>query len=322
MSGSPRTGRSSRTEASLLGSIVAGGVVLPIVAGSVALVCARAAAVADCRVRRVRARRSRRRLPSDDAGRSLAPAARRPAREPAGQRQLSVRSHGRGDRGLRRARAAAHIEGHEHASLVRRMDGVVAAGRVRRDLAHVSRNAPSARRCRRRHRRRRARSSSSCSRAGRPAPPQRAARRAAESRSEGRGDRAFRQDTRRRPARAAPRARGRKASTDPFWCEVPKSRKAPAQVRRAVDEGAELVFAWGGDGMVQRCVDVLAGSERRARDRPGRDGEPVRRQPRDPAGHRRGRRDRPPRRARASSTSAVSTASGSQSWPGPASTRR
>jgi diacylglycerol kinase (ATP) len=27
-----------------------------------------------------------------------------------------------------------------------------------------------------------------------------------------------------------------------------------------VDEGAELVFAWGGDGMVQRCVDVLAGS--------------------------------------------------------------
>ncbi|HXE94156.1 MAG TPA: diacylglycerol kinase family protein [Gaiellaceae bacterium] len=48
---------------------------------------------------------------------------------------------------------------------------------------------------------------------------------------------------------------------DPFWCEVPKSRKAPAQVRRALDEGAELIVAWGGDGMVQRCVDVLAGSE-------------------------------------------------------------
>ena len=46
----------------------------------------------------------------------------------------------------------------------------------------------------------------------------------------------------------------------PFWCEVPKSRTAPDQVRRALDEGAELVFAWGGDGMVQRCVDVLAGS--------------------------------------------------------------
>ena len=48
---------------------------------------------------------------------------------------------------------------------------------------------------------------------------------------------------------------------DPFWCEVPKSRKAPAQVRRALDQGAELIVAWGGDGMVQRCVDVLAGSE-------------------------------------------------------------
>jgi len=48
---------------------------------------------------------------------------------------------------------------------------------------------------------------------------------------------------------------------DPFWCEVPKSRKAPAQVQRALDEGAELLVAWGGDGMVQRCVDVLAGSD-------------------------------------------------------------
>jgi diacylglycerol kinase (ATP) len=48
---------------------------------------------------------------------------------------------------------------------------------------------------------------------------------------------------------------------DPFWCEVPKSRKAPAQVRRALKDGAELIFAWGGDGMVQRCVDTLAGSK-------------------------------------------------------------
>jgi YegS/Rv2252/BmrU family lipid kinase len=45
---------------------------------------------------------------------------------------------------------------------------------------------------------------------------------------------------------------------DLFWAEVPKSRKAPREVRRALDDGAELVFAWGGDGMVQRCVDVLA----------------------------------------------------------------
>jgi diacylglycerol kinase (ATP) len=47
---------------------------------------------------------------------------------------------------------------------------------------------------------------------------------------------------------------------DPFWVEVPKSKKAPAHVQRALDDGAELVFAWGGDGMVQRCVGVLAGS--------------------------------------------------------------
>jgi YegS/Rv2252/BmrU family lipid kinase len=46
----------------------------------------------------------------------------------------------------------------------------------------------------------------------------------------------------------------------PLWREVPKSRKAPAQVRRALDKGAELIIAWGGDGMVQRCVDVLAES--------------------------------------------------------------
>jgi diacylglycerol kinase (ATP) len=48
---------------------------------------------------------------------------------------------------------------------------------------------------------------------------------------------------------------------DPLWYEVPKSRKAPAQLERALSEGAELVFAWGGDGMVQRCVDVLAGTD-------------------------------------------------------------
>jgi diacylglycerol kinase (ATP) len=48
---------------------------------------------------------------------------------------------------------------------------------------------------------------------------------------------------------------------DPFWREVPKSRDAPAQVQRALGEGAELLVAWGGDGMVQRCVDVLAGSD-------------------------------------------------------------
>jgi YegS/Rv2252/BmrU family lipid kinase len=48
---------------------------------------------------------------------------------------------------------------------------------------------------------------------------------------------------------------------DPLWIEVPKSRLAPKQVKRALDEGAELLFVWGGDGMIQRCVDVSAGSD-------------------------------------------------------------
>jgi diacylglycerol kinase (ATP) len=48
---------------------------------------------------------------------------------------------------------------------------------------------------------------------------------------------------------------------EPLWREVPKSRRAPAEVRRLLSAGAELVFVWGGDGMVQRCVDVLAGSD-------------------------------------------------------------
>src|SRR5689334_20029193 len=46
-----------------------------------------------------------------------------------------------------------------------------------------------------------------------------------------------------------------------LWYEVPKSRKAPKKVRKAVKEGADLVVVWGGDGMVQRTLDVLAGTK-------------------------------------------------------------
>jgi diacylglycerol kinase (ATP) len=45
---------------------------------------------------------------------------------------------------------------------------------------------------------------------------------------------------------------------DPIWFEVNKSRKAPKRARRALDQGAELIFVWGGDGMVQRCIDTVA----------------------------------------------------------------
>jgi YegS/Rv2252/BmrU family lipid kinase len=52
----------------------------------------------------------------------------------------------------------------------------------------------------------------------------------------------------------------RQGVPDPLWYEVPKSRKAPVRVREAVKKGAELVFVWGGDGMVQRCIDALDGA--------------------------------------------------------------
>lgn len=47
---------------------------------------------------------------------------------------------------------------------------------------------------------------------------------------------------------------------DPAWYEVPKSRKAPAEVQRALKAGVDLLFVWGGDGIVQRCIDTVAGS--------------------------------------------------------------
>jgi len=48
--------------------------------------------------------------------------------------------------------------------------------------------------------------------------------------------------------------------SDPIWSEVPKSRYAPKRVEAALEDGAELILAWGGDGIVQRCIDVLAGT--------------------------------------------------------------
>ena len=53
---------------------------------------------------------------------------------------------------------------------------------------------------------------------------------------------------------------GDEGFSDPIWSEVPKSRFAPKRVEAALEDGAELVFAWGGDGIVQRCIDVLAGT--------------------------------------------------------------
>jgi YegS/Rv2252/BmrU family lipid kinase len=48
--------------------------------------------------------------------------------------------------------------------------------------------------------------------------------------------------------------------TDPLWYEVEKSRRAPKFARRAADKGVGLLFVWGGDGTVQRCIDAVAGT--------------------------------------------------------------
>ncbi len=50
----------------------------------------------------------------------------------------------------------------------------------------------------------------------------------------------------------------------PLWFEVAKSRYAPKQVKRALAKGADIIIAWGGDGMMQQCIDTLTGSKRKA----------------------------------------------------------
>jgi diacylglycerol kinase (ATP) len=53
----------------------------------------------------------------------------------------------------------------------------------------------------------------------------------------------------------------RQGVDDPLWIEVPKSRFVPKQLKRALDEGSELLFVWGGDGTVQRSIDAMTGSD-------------------------------------------------------------
>jgi diacylglycerol kinase (ATP) len=53
----------------------------------------------------------------------------------------------------------------------------------------------------------------------------------------------------------------REGVSNPMWHEVQKSREAPKRVQQALDAGADLIFVWGGDGMVQHCVGALANTE-------------------------------------------------------------
>jgi diacylglycerol kinase (ATP) len=52
----------------------------------------------------------------------------------------------------------------------------------------------------------------------------------------------------------------REGVSDPLWYEVRKSRGAPKRARQAAKKGADLMFVWGGDGTVQRCLDAVAGT--------------------------------------------------------------
>ena len=52
----------------------------------------------------------------------------------------------------------------------------------------------------------------------------------------------------------------RAGHADPLWYEVPKSRKAPKKVAKAIAKGADLIIVWGGDGTVQRCIDAVVGA--------------------------------------------------------------
>jgi diacylglycerol kinase (ATP) len=56
------------------------------------------------------------------------------------------------------------------------------------------------------------------------------------------------------------RVLGHGGVTDPLWYEVKKSRHAPRCARRALKQGADVIFVWGGDGTVQRCIDAVAGT--------------------------------------------------------------
>jgi YegS/Rv2252/BmrU family lipid kinase len=53
----------------------------------------------------------------------------------------------------------------------------------------------------------------------------------------------------------------REGVTDPLWYEVEKSRHAPEYARRAAGKGVAVLFVWGGDGTVQRCIDAVAGTD-------------------------------------------------------------
>jgi diacylglycerol kinase (ATP) len=57
------------------------------------------------------------------------------------------------------------------------------------------------------------------------------------------------------------RVLGDRGFPDPLWYEARTSREAAPLASRAVADGADLLFIWGGDGTVQRCVNEVAGDD-------------------------------------------------------------
>ena len=243
--------------------------------------------------------------PADGA----APRSGAPARQP----ELPVGPRGGLGRGLRRPRAADLVARARSPADGRRLDrsrsrfrSIVAA------LAHVPRHAPPDRRRRRRPDRTRG--------AGHRAARRAAAGEAARRRSHAtdakarhdprRSHRPSRQDPRRGLAGAAPRARASRRD-GPVLARGAEEPLRAREVRKALAERRRAVFVWGGDGMVQRCVDVLAGTKATRRDHPRRHGEPAGHQPRHPEGHRGGGRRSASAGTPRASTSGGSTASAS-----------
>src|SRR5918994_829833 len=211
--------------------------------------------------RGIRARRDPDRVgdvPHDGVLRRSRPSTRRTTRSTAGRRQLPLGSRRGVDRRVLGLRAASHLTRDVDARQGARVGRRACDSSDRGGLADVSRDAPPARHARRRsHGDRRADAG--------PAP--RAYHKS--GRPQAGGTRSM--TTVAVVAHAGKAFDGgllqlrreleRQGVSDPRWYEVPKSRKAPSRFRRAIKEGAELVFVWGGYGTLQRCIDALDGAD-------------------------------------------------------------
>lgn len=52
-------------------------------------------------------------------------------------------------------------------------------------------------------------------------------------------------------------ALARRGVTEPLWREVRKAKHVPGAVAELVAAGVDLLFVWGGDGTVQRCLTAV-----------------------------------------------------------------